>query len=154
MPRVAGEVLAYCTRCRTDRLHMVVSLNGERIAKVECMSCKGSHNYRAPASEAGKDKTAGRRNTLVKKAEGAERKDSSASQGRPEGKARPSEEWRTLLGTHAAEDSRPYRISDGFDQGEFISHPTFGDGVVTTVVGDRKIEVLFEEGTKLLAQRR
>ncbi|MDR2198283.1 MAG: hypothetical protein LBR53_02290 [Deltaproteobacteria bacterium] len=50
--RVGGETEAYCTKCRRDTTHMVVTLDGTKIKKVECLSCKGQHMFRAPKGTA------------------------------------------------------------------------------------------------------
>jgi hypothetical protein len=46
--KVSSDVLSYCTSCRMDLNHIVVSMKGDQIAKVECRTCKKTHVYRAP----------------------------------------------------------------------------------------------------------
>ena len=45
---VAKETLAYCTSCKMDLNHIIVAMKGDRIAKVQCLTCKKEHNFRAP----------------------------------------------------------------------------------------------------------
>src|SRR6476659_6393563 len=44
----ANEALAYCTSCKMDLNHVIVAMKGDRIAKVQCLTCKKEHVYRAP----------------------------------------------------------------------------------------------------------
>jgi pyruvate/2-oxoglutarate dehydrogenase complex dihydrolipoamide acyltransferase (E2) component len=48
--RVGQDVDAWCTKCRLDVTHVIVALasDGETPKRVECTSCGGQHNYRAP----------------------------------------------------------------------------------------------------------
>ena len=50
---VAGEVDAYCTRCKLDLAHRVISMVEDRVHKVECLTCAGHHLYRVPKSGTG-----------------------------------------------------------------------------------------------------
>lgn len=48
--------------------------------------------------------------------------------------------------------ARPYRASEGFQIGERIAHPTFGEGVVEARPEPGKMTVFFLSGRKVLAQ--
>ena len=45
---VAQEVLSYCTSCKIDLAHTIVSMKGDQVAKVECKTCKKTHAFKAP----------------------------------------------------------------------------------------------------------
>src|SRR3954466_4574889 len=45
---VASETLAYCTSCKMDLNSVVVAMKGDRVAKVQCLTCKKEHVYKAP----------------------------------------------------------------------------------------------------------
>ena len=61
------------------------------------------------------------------------------------------EDWRQLL-MEANKDSLPdYQLSDSYREGDLMSHSRFGFGVVSKVISPRKMEVVFEEGRKLMA---
>lgn len=48
----------------------------------------------------------------------------------------------------------PYAMTTKYDKGALIAHPKFGRGVVVAVAaGGARIEVLFEDGTKLLGHK-
>ncbi len=48
----------------------------------------------------------------------------------------------------------PYKFNRKFTADDVIKHKNFGVGLVTRVVSDKKMEVLFEESTKLLVHGR
>jgi len=45
-----------------------------------------------------------------------------------------------------------YDIKADFSETEAIRHKKFGIGIITKVLADNKIEVVFEENKKILAQ--
>ena len=47
---------------------------------------------------------------------------------------------------------RDYSTRETFEPGERVAHVKFGEGVVQRQTGPGKIEVLFADGAKLLAQ--
>jgi len=47
-----------------------------------------------------------------------------------------------------------YKITKKYNQDDVIKHKTFGIGLVTKVISDKKLEVLFEDSTKLMIQGR
>ena len=49
---------------------------------------------------------------------------------------------------------RSYGLSESFDVGDPVEHKTFGTGVVELVLEDRKIQVFFPVGRKVLAHQR
>ena len=45
-----------------------------------------------------------------------------------------------------------YRVSLTFGQGDLVKHPKFGDGVVARVIDGSKVEILFKDGPRTMAQ--
>ncbi len=43
-------------------------------------------------------------------------------------------------------------MKGSFKKDEIIDHPKFGLGIVSSVIQEHKIEILFKEGPKLLVQ--
>src|SRR5512139_1260886 len=42
----AGDIIeASCTRCRALLNHTIVAMVGEKVVRVECNTCHGTHNY-------------------------------------------------------------------------------------------------------------
>jgi hypothetical protein len=147
MPKVAGEVLAYCTKCRMDLMHVVVSMDGEVIAKTQCKSCGGVHLYRAPKSHG--NATHSTKVLNRRKSAGSSEKTKAGSR-----KHKESNNWKALISAHEEETPRAYRLQDCFTEGDLILHSIFGTGVVIHVPAPEKMTVQFEEGIKMLAQGR
>lgn len=51
-------------------------------------------------------------------------------------------------------DARPYSAKTTFAAGDKVTHPTFGDGVVTEALPDRKVEIAFRTGPRTLVHGR
>jgi hypothetical protein len=133
----AGEITdAYCTSCRTVMNHTIVSMIEARPARVQCNTCSGVHNYRKEktAKKAPKDATA---KTPVRRS----RKD-------PGEEAR--QEWVVKQANFNTSKAFPYDMKAIYQVGNLVSHPKFGMGLVKQMAGPRKVEILFEEGLKLL----
>jgi hypothetical protein len=145
-----GEVESYCTSCRADRVHRIIALMNGQPKKVECLSCKGHHLYRA--TQAQKEAMAAHKRA----SRGERTSTSSLSRSRPSMPARPKEDlsqtWEKAIAGRALTDFKPYRIDQTFVKGELVRHSKFGEGVVITVVDATKCEILFKDGLRTLAQ--
>jgi len=49
-------------------------------------------------------------------------------------------------------DFKVYEVGGSFHEGELVRHKKFGDGVVTRVIDSSKVEVLFRDEARTLAQ--
>jgi len=133
----AGDIIdAYCTRCRTLMNHTIVSMIAIRPARVQCNTCNGVHNYRKektihPAEKAPAAKFSGHKS----------RKDSGDSARR---------EWAILQLDRDGARASNYDMKALYKVGNLVNHHKFGLGVVKQLVGSNKVEILFEEGVKLL----
>jgi len=139
--RAGIEIDAYCTRCRMDLTHRIIAVVNNKPVKVECRTCYGTHNYRAPKSSP----------VPVAKATGG------ASAPRP-AKASPR---RSAVNDEPVVVAPPpgarihgYRMTEKFSKDQWVSHKVFGTGVVTQVLGDDKIEVHFDGNSKVLVHNR
>jgi hypothetical protein len=47
---------------------------------------------------------------------------------------------------------RIFRITESFSEGDLVRHTKFGDGVVARVVDRLKVEILFQDGSRTMAQ--
>jgi len=130
-PRVGGDALSYCTRCKIELAHIIVSMVDQMPAKVICKTCKGQHSYKRQTTLGGKTrKPRGSRVTKVK--------------------ISVSELWEQKLAEKNKEDSHPYAISHVFNPGSVIQHGKFGLGIVEKIQSSNKILVLFRGGEKIL----
>jgi hypothetical protein len=162
-PKTGGEIDAYCTKCRLDLTHRIIAMVGDVVKKVECKTCNSHHLYRRPKTE--RDAAHAR---MAQRAE--DRKvaasTTSASSGhaggggtraaREERSARAEREqtnaWEHAIAGQPTSAFKAYRISLSFGTGELIHHPKFGDGVVQRVIDQGKVEILFKDGPRTMAQ--
>jgi hypothetical protein len=135
---VATETLAYCTSCKMDLNHMVVALKGEKIAKVQCLTCKKEHVFRAPKG-ASEPQAKPARSKKV-----AEAEETSHSI---------EVEWEKLMSAHRDIPLKPYTTQGMFSLGDKLSHPTFGDGIVGKLIYPNKLEVIFRTDVKILVYK-
>lgn len=145
MPVKAGqEIDAYCTRCKMDLTHRIIAVVGDKPVKVECRTCMGTHNYRAPKSA-----------PAARAAREAPAAASSSSRSAAAPKPRrtaPEEHVALVPPDHARVHA--YRMTETFQRDQWVAHKTFGIGLVLAVLADDKIEVRFESGHKVLVHNR
>ena len=128
---VGEDIEAWCTKCKLELGHTIVAMLNNLPKKVKCNTCKGQHNYRLKP---------------------AERKTSSGTPRKRKTKVNAYDKYLTILAEGDFSNARKYSINGNFDKESMISHSKFGIGVITSVVGHNKIEVLFKDGIKLLIQ--
>ena len=152
-PKTGGEIDAFCTKCKLDLTHRIIAMVGDAVKRVECKTCGSHHNYRRPKSE--RD---ARMAKLEKRDE--ERKAAVSSGGskaaREERAARAEREqtsaWEHAIAGKPSSAFVAYRISLTFGPGDLVKHPKFGDGVVAKVIDASKVEILFKDGPRTMAQ--
>lgn len=129
-------VQARCPSCGEAQNHTVIEVVSEGTTRIRCNTCqtvgvfKGKKTRKAPAKKAGKG-TASRKSleTLA---------------------AKEREQWVSLRPGMQPEKAVLYRMTGTYHVRDLVEHGSFGLGLVTREVGPHKIEVLFEEGKKLL----
>jgi len=137
-PSAGSNIETRCTRCREVRNHTIVAMIGEKIARVECNTCHGTHNYRPekPVREPAAAKTVLKKTPVPRKA-----------------KIDPLEveraEWEELQPNMDPEKALPYDMNSTYRVKNLLLHSVFGLGVVR-LVQRNKIDVLFQEGVKRL----
>ncbi len=134
---IGKDIEAYCGKCKNDTWHTVTTVKNGKITKVMCKTCIGYHAYKAPQ---GAEK--------VKVATTPTRRRTSTTPRASRGK----KDWGTLVGQIEDQQVLDYALSGEFSKSPAIRHKTFGVGVITKVLTKNKIEVLFQDGTKILAQ--
>jgi hypothetical protein len=143
-PAPGREVDSYCTRCKMDLNHRIIAMEGERIARVECLTCHGHHNYRRPKSAP----------DLLASPRRATRRSEAPLSGERAPRSRraldPRKRWEEAIMGRAPDDFTAYRLDAPLSLGQLIRHKKFGDGVVAQVLEGGKVEVLFEGGAKTL----
>jgi hypothetical protein len=140
--RVAGEVDSWCTRCRLLLNHRIVSMKVGKPHQVECLTCRSTHNWRPAAPGA-------------KAASGTSERGKSSLTGRAAAKSaatRHERQWEQAIAGRGVHEFKVYASDGSFAEGDLLRHRKFGDGVVTRVIDARKVEVLFQDEARTLAQ--
>jgi hypothetical protein len=137
----AGDIIeARCTKCRAVLNHRIVAMVGSKVVRVECNTCGGVHNY-YPPGEAKKTPPV----SVSARAKGA-----ATGKTRSVAGTKDREEWEALVPAMNSGKAVPYDINGKYQVNDIIEHPVFGLGVVKIVVKPNKMEVVFQEGKKLL----
>ena len=128
----AGDHIdAKCTKCKDTTNHTIVALVDGTVAKVECNTCGGTHNYR-PATA--KKKPAKTRAAATKAA-----------------KINKIEvEWEGHLDNADPATAVSYSMKMAAKPGLLIQHPSFGLGRIITTTKPNKMDVFFRDGVKIL----
>jgi hypothetical protein len=124
-PSVGKEINAYCGRCKDERTHIVSAMDGDIVRRVTCSTCGSLHNYKA------KPEPRPPRSTTPR----ATRQSSKAEPFKIDPRGR---------------SVKIYDMQSFFALGDVINHPKFGLGEVKNAISPNKIEVRFEQGSKLL----
>src|SRR5688572_18631912 len=129
---VGADIASLCSKCG-DVWHVVVAKVGTEIVKVQCKECGGYHRYRNPAGKA------------------ALKSKSSSSAPRASREPKPVVERfeAPAVAADLSRPVRPYRITEKYEVGDRVEHPTFGQGVVEIVDG-QKVTMFFVSGRKVL----
>jgi len=136
----AGDITeAMCTRCRAVMNHTIVAMVGDRVARVECNTCHGVHNYRESSEKKAASSVVSSRKTMH-----------TPLRKSKEPAVAEQDEWGTLSATMDGDKAFTYDMNGRYRVNDLITHSVFGLGVVRAVVGPNKMEVLFQQGKKLL----
>jgi hypothetical protein len=144
--KVAGEVDSWCTRCRLILNHRIVSMKAGKAHQVECLTCRATHLWR---SHAPGDKPAP---GTSERARAPSSSASSARVPRVSAAVRHEQTWEKAISGRGVHDFKSYNTSASFREGDLLRHKKFGDGVVTRVIDGSKVEVLFRDEQRTLAQ--
>ena len=122
-----GDIIdARCPKCLKVSNHVIVAMVDSKPVDVQCNTCNGSHRYRQPTPLPKAVKpTSGP--SLVKE-----------------------EEWTELRTAVNKVTAKDYAMDREYRVGAVINHPSFGLGLVKRVVGSCKMEVLFDDGKKMM----
>lgn len=151
--RAGGEVDSWCTKCKLVLNHRIIAMVGGTPVRVECSTCNSHHNFRARAP-GDKAPAAGTRSSSTSSAK--------ASASGPRSTRGPTKAqqavmdrermWEKSVSGKGVNEFRPYRVSEIFTEGDLVRHSKFGDGVVLRIIEQKKVEILFKDETRTLAQ--
>lgn len=138
---IGKDLEAYCGKCKLDTWHTVTAAKNGKISKVMCKICMSYHAFKAPEKVLDKEKSS---STTTRRR--------VSSTPRTPRTSRAKKDWGTLVGQIEDQSVVDYALSGEFSATPAIRHKNFGVGVITKVLTKNKIEVLFQDGTKILAQ--
>ena len=158
--RVAGEVDSWCTRCRLVLNHRIVSMKGGKAHQVECLTCRTTHLWRPNAPGDKRPASSGASSSERPRGVGGggdgvgRGRVTTATSRPPRGghATRHEQQWEKAIAGRAVVDFKPYNVGGSFREGDLVRHKKFGDGVVTRVIDEHKVEVLFKDEARTLAQ--
>jgi hypothetical protein len=145
---VGSEVESMCTKCKLVTVHVVSAIKDDKITKVMCKSCLSSHRYR-PVDEETKAE-------IVQKAQ--ERKLVAQKAARKRAATSAARKWENLLTKvqdeeqEQEQDPTEYSIQQTYETNQIINHTKFGKGVVVKIIDDKKVDIVFEDGIRTMAQ--
>lgn len=139
MQAQAGQdIEAYCNKCKMELDHVVIACKEDRVARVECKTCRNQHAYKHLPKSGTKAKPASK---------------SRAASGKTTRAARQSAFAQATEGRDLSQ-ARRYRISYMFEEGELMQHHVFGVGVVLRLLSDAKVQVAFSDAERVLVHNR
>ena len=132
--KTGGDVDSYCNKCKLLLAHVIIAMDGARPVRVECKTCRAVHAYKksVPGS------SSGTRKPREKKLAGG---------------ITPSDYEKVIKG-HDLSRAQRYKTSVNYAEGDVLDHTTFGLGIVSRLLGDQKMEVVFPVGLKVLVHSR
>ncbi len=146
-PHAGGEIDSWCTKCKMVLNHRIIAMVGPKPAKVECSTCGSHHNFRAkaPGATAASTDATGKRKSATPKSTRGPTKAQQALIDQ-------EKFWERATSGKPVTAFARYSTAFIYEEGAIVHHAKFGDGVVTRVIDAKKIEILFREGPKTLAQ--
>jgi hypothetical protein len=145
--RVAGEVDSWCTKCRLVLNHRIVSMKNGKAYQVECLTCRAQHLWRPNAP--GERPAAASGNERARSPVGAS---SGPRSTRVTPAMRHEQTWEKAIAGRGVNEFKAYNVAQIFKEGDLLRHKKFGDGLVTRVIDSHKVEVLFRDEARTLAQ--
>jgi hypothetical protein len=148
--RVAGEVDSWCTKCRLVLNHRIVSMKNGKAYQVECLTCRAQHLWRPHAP--GERPAASGGDRAPRSMGSAGNSGGAPRSTRLTPAVRHEQTWEKAIAGRGVNEFRPYNAGQSFKEGDLLRHKTFGDGLVTRVIDAHKVEVLFKDEARKLAQ--
>lgn len=145
--RAGGEVDSWCTKCKLVLNHRIIAMVGGTPARVECSTCGSHHNYRgrAPGEKAPATPRASSGGSSASPRVASVTKAQQAALDR-------ERSWEKAVSGKGVNEFKAYRVDQTFLEGDLIRHKKFGDGVVTRILDPKKVEILFRDEPRTLAQ--
>ncbi len=126
---IGKEIKAHCGKCKMEMIHVITKIDDDKVKKVFCKGCNTTHGYKTTAE------------VVAKKAKSATKTP-----------RRRKNDWTSLVAEVDDETLVDYDIKREFREMQGVRHKKFGVGVVLKVLDITKIEVSFQDGSRILVQ--
>src|SRR5688500_6173436 len=138
---VGKDIFGVCGKCG-DTWHVIVSLDGKKVTKVQCKFCSGYHRFKRSVNDPAPTVSTAPRKTQTAAVKAAARASgvSVRKVERPAGHNQPTTDPNLDLPV------RDYAISQTYQPGERNEPPKFGQGVVASLPRPGTMNVFFEDG--------
>jgi hypothetical protein len=147
-PKSGSDIDSYCNKCKLVLAHVIIAMDGSRVARVECKTCRSVHAYKAKpgerATRSGTKSASGTKTTTTRKASGSRASKAGLTQA----------DYDKVIHGKDLSRAQRYRATINFVEGDVVDHINFGVGMVTRLLADCKMEVLFPTGIKVLVHSR
>ncbi len=131
---VGKEILSLCNKCKLTLAHLIITLKEDKsVWKVKCKTCNTTHVFKDPNSV-----------KPSKKKDGEEAVSTPA-----EHKEVVSDVWQEAM-KKAGSEVLKYSMTQKFQLGDIVEHPSFGKGVIDQLLDNNKIKVTFRTEIKVL----
>lgn len=147
--RAGGEVDSWCTKCKLFLNHRIIAMVGGTPARVECSTCGSHHNYRARAPG---DKAPSATRASPSASSPAPRSTRASATKAQQAALDRERSWERAVSGKGVNEFKNYRVDQTFAEGDLIRHKKFGDGIVTRILDAKKVEILFKDEPRTLAQ--
>lgn len=149
--KTGGEVDSWCTKCKLVLNHRIIAMVGGTPVRVECSTCASHHNFR-PRAPGDKAPSAVRSGSSSASSSAGPRATRSSVTKAQQALLEREKSWEKAIAGKAVSEFRNYRVDQTFAEGDLIRHKKFGDGVVTRILDPKKVEILFKDEPRTLAQ--
>jgi hypothetical protein len=150
--KAGGEVDSWCTKCKLVLNHRIIAMVGPNPVRVECSTCGSHHNYRARAPGDKAPAAGSTRSSAPSGGSAAPRSTRMSVSKAAQAALEREKTWEKAIAGKGVHDFRQYKVSETFAEGDLVRHTKFGDGVVTRILDPKKIEILFKDDARTLAQ--
>ena len=149
--KAGGEVDSWCTKCKLFLNHRIIAMLGTKPARVECSTCNSHHNYRGAAPGEKPETSAASNAKRVGVSPGNPRPKRGPTKAEQERLSR-EHSWEKAIAGKGMAEFKSYAVSLLLEEGDLVRHKKFGDGIVTRVIDANKVEILFKDEPRTLAQ--
>jgi hypothetical protein len=130
----AGDVEAFCPKCKADTAHTVITKYEEEVRRVQCSPCGDVHAFRKPRGE--------------------DVEEAAPEPEKPRRRVAKKPTWEEFFRKRDESAARPYSFRDTYVENDMISHPKFGVGFASETMEHDKVEITFQDGRRILVHNR